>query len=183
MSNISKNINNILEKICIFAYFVMTIVMLGQVFFRYVLNYGIPWAEEVSKFMLVWLGFLGSAIVFYEQRHVSIDFLIEKLSSKNLRLVKIIQLFLSLFFFIYLFRYGYDYAVFGIKLKSPATEISRFWPQLSIPVGSFFLIFHSISLIYERLFIKTDNGKIDQLKKDHQNIIKNQEPIIEEKRG
>lgn len=173
MSNISKNINNILEKVCIVAYFVMTIVMLGQVFFRYVLNYGIPWAEEVSKFMLVWLGFLGSAIVFYEQRHVSIDFLIEKLSSKNLRWIKIVQTLLSLFFFIYLFKYGYDYTVFGKKLVSPATGISRFWPQLSIPVGSFFLIFHSITLIYEKLFTKTGNGKIDQLSEYPQNIAKN----------
>jgi TRAP-type C4-dicarboxylate transport system permease small subunit len=139
----------------------MTLVIWGQVFYRYVLNYGIPWAEEVARFLLVWLGFLGSAIVFYEQGHVSIDFIIEKFPSNSIRWIKIFHLLLSLFFFIFLIKYGYDYAIFGKKLVSPATGISRFWAQLAVPVGSLFLILHSITLIYKRMIIKINKEKFN----------------------
>ena len=161
--NISKQLNKLLEILCILIFIVMTLVIWGQVFYRYVLNYGIPWAEEIARFLLIWLGFFGSAIVFYEQGHVSIDFIIEKFSPNRQRWIKILNLFLALYFFFFLFKYGFDYAYFGIRLISPATGISRFWSHLAVPVGCVFLILHNVTLIYNKAILKINKEKIDNL--------------------
>ncbi len=52
-----------------------TVLVLLQVFFRYVLNESLFWAEELIRYGLVWSVLLGSAIVAHDRGHVRIDML------------------------------------------------------------------------------------------------------------
>lgn len=40
---------------------VMTALILLQVFFRYVLNSPLVWAEELARLNMIWMAFLGAA--------------------------------------------------------------------------------------------------------------------------
>jgi TRAP-type C4-dicarboxylate transport system permease small subunit len=52
---------------------VMVILISVQVFCRYVLNFSIPWVEEVSLLLMVWFSFIAMAIGVRNKLHISIE--------------------------------------------------------------------------------------------------------------
>jgi TRAP-type C4-dicarboxylate transport system permease small subunit len=138
----SSVVNKIAVNISIFLFIIMTLIVWAQIFFRFVLGDGIVWAEEIAKFMMVWMALLGSAVVFYERGHIAINFFIK--GRAHLRYIRMFHALLSATLFALLIYYGINYAEFGMKSISPASGIKRFWPYLAIPVGGAFLFFHSM---------------------------------------
>ena len=53
----------------------MILVVASQVFFRYVLNHSLFWSEELARFQLVWLSFLGASVAYRRKVHPGIDVL------------------------------------------------------------------------------------------------------------
>lgn len=48
-------------------------VTLAQVFYRYVLAEPLIWSEELSRLLIVWVSFLGGAVVCWDGRHLNVD--------------------------------------------------------------------------------------------------------------
>lgn len=48
-----------------------------NVFFRYVLNSGLVWADEVPGFLLVWIAFLGAYLAARDDGHIAFDMLVD----------------------------------------------------------------------------------------------------------
>ncbi len=62
--NILEYLNSFMLKIgrnlAWIAIFLMVIVILLQVFFRYVLNNALPWPDELARFLMLWMtGFIA----------------------------------------------------------------------------------------------------------------------------
>ena len=121
-------VNKLAGRISILFFIGMTLIVWAQIFFRFILGDGIVWAEEIAKFMMVWMALLGAAVVFFERGHIAINFFISKRAS-----LRYIQMFHALLFavlFALLIFYGINYAEFGLRSISPASGITRFWPYL-----------------------------------------------------
>jgi len=54
---------------------VLVLVTSYQVFSRYVLNQPLRWSEELSRYLLVWIVFLGAWAALKEGRHLGMDIL------------------------------------------------------------------------------------------------------------
>jgi len=54
---------------------VLAVILIAAVFWRYALNNAIPWSEELSKYLMVWLTFLGAPIALRHGSHINIDLL------------------------------------------------------------------------------------------------------------
>ena len=65
-----------------------TVLVLLQVFFRYVLNESLFWAEELIRYGLVWSVLIGSAVVAHDRGHVRIDMLSPMLGPTGRRVVE-----------------------------------------------------------------------------------------------
>jgi len=50
----------------------MTILVLIQVFSRYVLNSPVAFTEELVRYSLIWTGFIGAAYAFSTREHMSL---------------------------------------------------------------------------------------------------------------
>jgi TRAP-type transport system small permease protein len=112
------------------------------------------WTEEVSRFLLVWVIFLGAAIGVRERSH----FILEILGDTRFRLVnQVWQAFIIAmevgFCAIFLFR-GYSYAEVLRWDVSDIAQISMLWVGASIP------IFGGLSLLFlaELIYNKTLKG-------------------------
>lgn len=57
----------------------MVVVILAQVFFRYVLNNALPWPEEASRFLMLWSTGLMAPTAFRRGGFVAIDMIIRLL--------------------------------------------------------------------------------------------------------
>ena len=58
---------------------VMVAMVFGNVVLRYALNSGIAISEEVSRWLFVWITFLGAIVAVRERGHLGTDFLLARL--------------------------------------------------------------------------------------------------------
>ena len=61
----------------------MVILVFGNVVLRYAFNLGITMSEELSRFLFVWLTFLGAIIAFREHGHLGVDMVVSRLSGRR----------------------------------------------------------------------------------------------------
>ena len=58
---------------------VMVVLVFGNVVLRYAFNSGIATSEELSRWLLVWLTFLGAIVALREHAHLGVDALVRAL--------------------------------------------------------------------------------------------------------
>ena len=167
---ISITLNKGIKILCLILLVSMVVIVLAQVYYRYILVAGIPWAEEIAKKLMVWMALLGAGMIYYNHLHINITFLIDRIqSTKVLKVLKFFSLAVSFVFFLLLIIAGIDYAILGLQFASPVTGIKNFWGNLAIPVGGIILLFHCLSLtIQEIASIKYDYNPTDSSIKEVQ---------------
>ncbi len=113
----------------------MTVLILFQVFFRFVIYVPFPWSEECARYLMIWTGMLGSVIALEKQRHIGVTFLVEKLPRhlESMAFV-LVQAGMALFLAVFCWQ-GIRFAGFNADQASPAMEISMLIPFSAIPAG------------------------------------------------
>ena len=74
----------------------MVIMVFGNVVMRYVFNSGLTLSEELSRWLFVWLTFMGGVVALNERAHLGTDTLISRLPRGGKKLCLLIALVLML---------------------------------------------------------------------------------------
>jgi len=82
-----KWIIGFLEGVNLLLFALLLILAVTQVLFRYVLMIPLPWTEELARFTLVWVTFLGAASVTRRKLHLAVDIFISKLAPGKARIL------------------------------------------------------------------------------------------------
>ena len=154
------------------AIFLMVIVILVQVFFRYVLNNALPWPDELARFLMLWMtGFIAPS-AYRWGGFVSIEMLPQLLPKFLENMLIIFLLVLSLTILLIGFQLGLQHIKIGwifnsSSLKVPIDliggeqkSIKLAWMYMSLPVGIFLLILVNIELILKKIIL-TFNTEIN----------------------
>lgn len=134
----------------------MVVATLVEVFRRYSMGTSFPWAEELVRFLLVTSTFVGASVGFKRGGLVALDFLQDKLNSKNKERLLTVTSIIVLVFLVVLFKLGLD-ASFSrsvLTQKSPGLGIYMVIPYFFIPLSFAFMIFFSIENLLARFFNK-----------------------------
>lgn len=80
------------------AYLILLTVILtfSQVVLRYFFNSALPWAEETSRYLFMWIVTLGSAVAFQQGAHMNIDAIDAHLSDRGKKYIGLARVSLSL---------------------------------------------------------------------------------------
>ena len=134
---------------------IMTVVTVMEVMRRYLLGLSYPWAEELVRFMLVWVTFVGGAAALRSGNLVILDAILVKLSEKKRIILELFTNTVILGFLVFLFFKGVEYAVSPVILKqiSPGLGIPMTVPYMAIPLGFALMILFSLE-IYGNLILK-----------------------------
>ena len=62
---------------------IMVVLVFGNVVLRYGFNSGITVSEEVSRWLFVWLTFLGAIVALREYGHLGVDMLVRRLPNRG----------------------------------------------------------------------------------------------------
>lgn len=112
----------------------MVLNVLWQVFSRYVLNDPSTFTDELSRYLLIWVGILGSAYATGQGVHVAIDLLRTKLSPvQKHRLDILIQSLITLFAIMVLI-------IGGSNLVWISFELGQLSSSLKLPLGYVYLV-------------------------------------------
>lgn len=69
----------VIEQLLKIMILVSLVIVLVQVFTRYILNAPLMWTEQACRYMFVWMMLLGMPVAFYHRRYMNFDTLIEAL--------------------------------------------------------------------------------------------------------
>ncbi len=143
MTKLSYGVNvlvNHLVSLCSWALVllgaVMTVVIVLQVFFRFVIYVPMPWSEELARYVMIWMGLLGSVVALRHGRHIGVRVLVERLPKGVYDHVAIFLQLVMIVFLLILAQKGWELGAINAIQLSPAMELSMQIPYLSIPVGS-----------------------------------------------
>jgi TRAP-type transport system small permease protein len=134
-----RKFNDLLLGLCKYALIVMVPVMTGiifvQVVLRYVFQSPFSWAEELARYLLVWITCLGSAYAIRDGMHISISYLRTKLRGPAQTAVTAIIYVITLGFFIYCIKEGSMFSLEQWSQRSTAMQIPMTIPYMAIPLG------------------------------------------------
>jgi len=123
---------------------VLTIISF-QVILRYFFSSPLPWPEEVTTSLLVWITFLGGSIVTRREEHIKVTYFVEFLPK---RVLIWIFLFLDILIIFFLTAILIGCVPVFQKLRLillPATEISINWVFASVPISAFMMLIYYVS--------------------------------------
>ena len=103
---------------------VMVVLVFTNVVLRYIFNSGIATSEELSRWLLVWLTFLGAIVALREHAHLGVDSLIRALPPRG-RLICFVTSYLLMLYADGLLLLGsWKQAVLTFGDSAPASGIS-----------------------------------------------------------
>lgn len=103
---------------------VMVVLVFGNVFMRYAFNSGFSVSEELSRWLFVWLTFLGAVVAVRDNAHLGTDMLVGRLGPTGKRICMGLSLLLMLFCLWLLFKGSYDQTVINWETTSAVMEVS-----------------------------------------------------------
>ncbi len=118
---------------------VITLQIVSRVFFT-----SVAWTEEVARFLLIWITFLGAALAFQQGRHIAVTFLRDLMPLTLRRLITGAGLLVAVAFLVTLALIGWKYAGLQSFQKSPSLRISMFWIYLVMPASAAIMTFLSL---------------------------------------
>ena len=102
----------------------MVVIVFSNVVSRYYLHASLAWSEEVARFMLVWLVFIGSFLAYIHDEHLGLDILVAKMPPGLRKLVGFCTNMLILFALYAILEGGYLLMRDNFDWLSPAAEPS-----------------------------------------------------------
>ena len=92
------NLHKLVEALIVLTVALMILDVVVGVFARYVLNNAIPWVEEASRYMMIWMAYLAMGMVIREEGNISVTFMVNWFPPVIRRVIKVLGLLIIGFF-------------------------------------------------------------------------------------
>jgi TRAP-type C4-dicarboxylate transport system permease small subunit len=125
---------------------VMVVLVFGNVVLRYGFNSGITISEELSRWLLVWLTFLGAIVALREHAHLGVDSFVRMLPASGKRICFVLNYCLMLFADWLLLSGSWRQTIINLDDRAPATGLSM---AIFYAVGVIFGVSAAIILLYD----------------------------------
>ena len=100
---------------------VMVLLVFGNVVLRYVFNSGIALSEEVSRWLFVWLCFMGAVVALKEGAHMGTDMLLSRLPLAGKKACAVLGHVLMLYLTWLFFQGSLQQARINLDMQAPVT--------------------------------------------------------------
>ena len=135
MNGFLKILTNYIEKILVSLLSLIFVITFILVLLRYVFNQSITGANEIVTIMFIYTTAFGSALSIGKEEHISINMVINKLSSDNLKKIRFIQYILIFSLHAALLLFCLDWINSAGGYLMPATGLRRIVVLSSIRFG------------------------------------------------
>lgn len=143
MEKISKVITNILRVICGLVLAGLVIIITVQVVSRW-MGIAMPWTDELARFLLIWMTFLGCSLALASGTHLSVDFIVKMFPENGQKVLNIITRILIIVFFGIIMVYGTKLSVAAIHTESTAIHWSMGVVYSILPLSGLLSVFYAV---------------------------------------
>ncbi len=118
----------------------MTILVLVQIVLRYILNQPFPWVEEMTVFLMIWMGFMGAAVAVRRGGHIAMTILVDRLPPRAARFLFYVSTLAIVVFAAVVAWQGVQLALAVGNQRSAALGLPMRIPYLIVPLGALLVI-------------------------------------------
>ncbi len=148
--------------------FVLAVFMLGmlvaifcQVVFRFVLHMPLAWTEESSRYLMIYVVYLGASVGIYRGSHLGFTFLLDKMNQKAFHVMSLAASAGVLAFCVYFTWYGLIIVTRNMYQVSPALQLPMWCVYAILPISGSICALQTLNVIFRlaaesrRLFAAT----------------------------
>lgn len=157
LSRLSKNINQAVEFLVFAMGLTMTLIVAIQVFFRYILNHSLFWSEELARYLLIWLTFLGTSSAYFRHVHPGVDIIYSQMPEKLKHISAIMVHLVCIGIFSIMIIFGSQFAWFVRFQISPALSLPKWIIASIIPISGLVLMVHGFVFLADEFKGKNDS--------------------------
>jgi TRAP-type C4-dicarboxylate transport system permease small subunit len=106
---------------------IMVVLVFGNVVLRYAFNSGITVSEELSRWLFVWLTFLGAIVAMREHAHLGVDSLVKRLPTAGKKACLVVSQLLMLYATWLLLVGSWQQTMINWDVAAPASGLSTGW--------------------------------------------------------
>jgi TRAP-type C4-dicarboxylate transport system permease small subunit len=138
----------------------MAVLVFANVVSRYVFNYSIIWVEELTRYMMVWVGFIGSGLVLRYGAHIAVDAFQDLLPMRAAQVLRAVIVLVLATAFGAMTWLGFRYVNFAWDQETPVLNWNFGIVYLAIPIGSALMLAHLLCIakqyVIARKYQKTE---------------------------
>ncbi len=165
MNLLIKGLDYFLSRLSVVLMSVLVLTVLLQVFMRYVIGSPVTFTEELSRFLLIWLGLLAAAFVYRQRMHLALDLLILKLKGRQKVVLNVvIHSLIGLFCLAVLVYGGIQLVILTYELEqySPAMGISMAVIYLVLPISGITMTIYAVDFILQELGLRESDSEAEK---------------------
>ena len=122
------------------AGYLATVVL--QVFVRYVLEYPLPWTEELGVYLFVWSAFIAAAVVVGRNGHFSVSLVAGWLGRRQQRTLQVLVAVLCLAFSAIMVWKGTAWSWRMLATSSPVLQLPQGAVYAIVPLAGAYMALH-----------------------------------------
>lgn len=151
-----------LEAVIAILLAIMVVLVFGNVVLRYGFNSGIAVSEEVSRYLFIWLTFLGAIVAVHEHAHLGVDTLVKVLPRGGKVFCVVVSDLLMLFAVALLFWGSWKQTVINMDTRSPVAELPLSLIYVAGLVASVLMFALILRNLYKVLFVGVADADLVQ---------------------
>ena len=141
---------NLEKMLCVVFLALMSIIIVLQVFFRYVLNNSLSWSEELARYLFIWMIYVGISYGVKLDKHICVDAVYTFMPKGIKRGYALVAYVLFLIFAVAIIYYGI--LVVGMQITSgqvsPAMGLPMQYVYAAPVVGMVLTVVRLVQKIY-----------------------------------
>ncbi|MCB5410790.1 TRAP transporter small permease [Pseudogemmobacter faecipullorum] len=124
-------ITSLNEAVILVLFAAMILATMAQVISRYVFNAPLIWSEELSRYLFIWISFLGAWLAWVSREHLGIDILPHVLPPRLKRPGQVLIELTVLIFALASMYFGRKILSVSLGQPSAVLRLPMFWIYLS----------------------------------------------------
>jgi len=144
MNKVYGGLKNVVDSMVSVIFAAMVIIVFMQVIMRYVFNHSLTWADESSRFLFIWLVYLGGSITVRTGKMVCFDLLLEACRGKMWKIMQIAVTAICVVFLAFVAIWGVKSLTLTAGEFSPVLGVPMVAVKAIIPIGSLLMIMEQV---------------------------------------
>lgn len=123
MHDLSKLMDKIINVFLGVSLTVIVIFVFSNVIFRYIFNSGIMWAPELSRYIFIWMTFIGAIAVLKSNQHLAVNMVVKRFPENLKKHVIILGNLIILGILYFVIVGSWKMTIINKNSSSPATGL------------------------------------------------------------
>lgn len=142
-----QKINQFTTKLAELIMFVFAVVLILSCFAQICTRLAgvpLPWSEELSRYLAVWLTFIGAAYALRKKSLATVEILYDKLTGSSKKTLYVVISIIVFIFSILLIKYGFDFSMKFMRQTSPAMHIPKGIVYICAPISGVLMLLYQL---------------------------------------